>query len=572
MEGRNMDNMRVRIEEAHKITVFEAFQRSEKENIFFSGERYVMGYHFGHHFIGDFLTEEKIRETSCEKPVMIIAQTGSGKSTLVMEKILRLMKETGKRLLILASRTALANQYKQEIAKREMPHLLEELTPVGLNRRTEFGRVEVWTYQHAYYELVKEGQDFREFGAVVFDECHYFVQDASFDVFTHEILCLAVKNLRHCRRFYLTATPDMVADKIIEEEWKNWENMFRIPLNLFALPVRSPQFLLYEFEADYSYINPIFFRETEEIIDIIRASKEKFFICVDSKEVGEMVQNKLGTEVAEYIDAELKNGEKAEIVRNIISSEKFEKRVLIVTSFLDVGVNLQDEDLHNVVIFSASRTHFVQAIGRKRRKKDENVNLYIKILSSKRLKKLQGRIMAELKEIGMRINQEYDRRFSITQIQFPFFIEKRNGEIQMKYNGFTLSNLKFRYGELERMLDSSTRYESEEEGVAREYLRWIGIEERYPKCRWLGAKPDYRYKKLTDFLEKNCEIELDKEGFQNFRKDLLDLNNEVCVSNEKWRDDRLPHVEKINSFLDKCGMEYQMLSSQNPLSYKLERR
>lgn len=54
----------------------------------------------------------------------------------------------------------------------------------------------------------------------------------------------------------------------------------------------------------------------------------KFLICVDTKERGMFLQKQLGDEKAEYIDAELKNTEKAGMVETMIRKEKFEKRYL----------------------------------------------------------------------------------------------------------------------------------------------------------------------------------------------------------------------------------------------------
>lgn len=564
-----MENMSVKIVEAEKVTVFEAFMKSKRDELFVSGEGYVKGYHFGHHFVGDFLTDEKIRMVTSESPAMIISQTGTGKSTLVLDKILELVKDEGKRVLILVSRTALALQYKREVAKQEMPQLLEELTSLGIKRRTEFGTVEIWTYQFAYYELIKPDRDFHEFGAVVFDEFHYFVHDAAFDIFTYETLRLALQKFHHCRRFYLSATPDMAADKIIEEEWRNQGMMCKLPPYYYEKPPVRPHFYIYEFQADYGYVLPTFFKEDQEIVDLIKKSQEKFLVCVDNKERGENMQRQLGEE-AEFIDAELKNGEKSEIVEKIISNERFERRVLIVTSFLDVGVNLLDEGLHNVVVFSTCKTHFLQSIGRKRRRNNEKINLYIKIPTLKYLRKLHGVIMGRLEELLMKVNGlDCDNYFTITELEFPLYIKKEYGKIRIRYNGLTLTNLKFRYCEIEKIIDSGNKYESKEEGVAKEYLRWLGIEEKYSECHWIGVIPNKRYRDLSEFLEQHCEKDLDSVEFENFRKEFIVLHNELGC--ESWRKDRLPQKKRINEFLTQSGMNYRMVSLQNPLRHRIER-
>lgn len=61
----------------------------------------------------------------------------------------------------------------------------------------------------------------------------------------------------------------------------------------------------------------------------------------------------------------LKNTEKAKEVNAIISNEKFEKKVLIATSFLDVGINLKDDALRNIVIIAQIKHTFFSQLEEK---------------------------------------------------------------------------------------------------------------------------------------------------------------------------------------------------------------
>lgn len=180
--------------------------------------------------------------------------------------------------------------------------------------------------------------------------------------------------------------------------------------------------------------------------------------------------------------------------------------------------------------------------------------------------------MSELKEMTERINTwSFEGNYRITEIPFPLYLGKENGELLIKYNGFSCTNFKFRYEEIGKIIDSARQYDSAEEGVAREYLRWLNLEERYPGCHWLGTVPESRYKKLLAVIESYCEKDLTKEDFTEFRRKVLEVHNEI-EGEDKWREDRsMPQMTKINDFFMKCKVGYRVVPYKNPAYYRLER-
>jgi hypothetical protein len=63
-------------------------------------------------------------------------------------------------------------------------------------------------------------QFFNKYGAVVLDECHFFIQDAPYNELSQEILEGIITSAKHCVRIYLTATPDVCLEDIIKLEKK----------------------------------------------------------------------------------------------------------------------------------------------------------------------------------------------------------------------------------------------------------------------------------------------------------------------------------------------------------------
>lgn len=568
------DKPLTRIKKNEVQTIWTQFMQSPRNKEFSDVDEIVCGYHFRHQFINEILKNRDIQAMNAETPALIVSQTGTGKSTFVLEKLLLEAKRLGGKLLILASRTALALQYKKEAAKIEAPDLLDELTSKGWAKRRCIGDVEIWTYQ-AVKELLNDDKLKAEnFCIVVFDECHHFVQDAAFDKFTWETYSLLIQNFHHCRRIYLTATPEMVADEIIKMEIRH-AGRYANPHSLISSPyIPKFKFYIYEFEADYAYLCPNFFTEDKDIVDLIKnhTGDEKVLVCVDSKERGKKLLEEFGEEIAEYIDADLKNNEKAETVSEIIAEEKFDKKVLIATSFLDVGVNLKDVKLKKIVIYSTSKTHFIQAIGRKRKCRDETVDLYIKIPEIDELKKLSSNLSAKHKMMVKNV-KEYigeDKNF-IDDLPFPLYIKRINGKVAFQYNGFSLINVNFRCEEMKQFIGYAEQAESPQEGIAKVFLQWLGLEDNSDSLCWLGKSPGEQFAPLTELMMQYENVIMDKDKWEKFRDEFLNIFNQIA--DKKRRDDRIPGIGVINKILKQYNLPYEVKNThENPSRYKIERR
>lgn len=537
--------------------------------IFHTEDGYMTGRRFSHQFLSSLLTDQNICQLTNETPVFIDAPTGCGKTTFAMEHILPLTKQKGKRILILCSRTALKSQYQYDAIKREAPELLEQLTPVGIQKQSSIGVVDIYTYQAFQYQLKQKPLGFfQQYGSVIFDECHFFIYDAAFNEYTREILDDCIKKLHHCLRFYLTATPESCLDEIVKLEKTYSSKILKIGANNC-----KSQFFLYSIEKDYSYIKPCFFTNDSAIIDIIKedSSSSKYLVCVDNKELGQKLQKLLG-DISEYIDAEGKNNDKADFVDSIIQTETYDKKVLIATSFLDVGVNLTDEHLQKIVIYSTNKTHFIQSIGRKRRLTNETVTLYIKIPDLTYIKKLCGHLKVDLAQMLEYKNQLKTLvRHGLSSFAFPYYISCVNGEYQINYNGFTFTNLSSRITELQNMIRHAETAYSTNEGFAYHYLQWLNLERLYPECHWLGNTPDDMESDMHSFINNYINKELSREMFTQFCAEFLTQYNQL-FPHKKLRSDRSPGINKLKRVIAEHNWSYRITTiKNNGTTYRIEK-
>ena len=130
----------------------------------------------------------------------------------------------------------------------------------------------------------------------------------------------------------------------------------------------------YCFPTSKKNIEVKYFDEYSQIAEVMNQSKSKWLIFVSNK-----ASVKIWTDTLQIpFDVIHAEERKQEVVEEIIREEKFEKQALITTKLLDNGVNFKDEQLQNLVIDTVSETEFVQMLGRKRfRQEDESIRLYI---------------------------------------------------------------------------------------------------------------------------------------------------------------------------------------------------
>ncbi|MDO4329098.1 MAG: DEAD/DEAH box helicase family protein [Lachnospiraceae bacterium] len=485
-------------------------------------ESYVMGYDFQHGYISERLTKERVSQWNCQTPVFISAQTGAGKSTLIMDTLLPIMKERGKKIAICCSRSVLAQQMKRNAAKCELPDMAPELVDATIKygNRCNWGNVDVFTYQELALRMEDEKfcRNFQYYGAVICDEAHFFVEDAAFNRFTEQVFEFILKYAQRAVRVYLSATPEPVADLIADKEWDKVKirNHPYWPSQCF-----TPYFLFYNFRRDYSYVNPFFFEDWEFIIDEIKKDRtdDKWLIFVDRKETGRNLAEALGAQRALYVDADRKNNELSEAMAKLTEDKQFQIKVLIVTKFLDVGVDIWDSSLKKVVISTFSKTNFLQSIGRKRIKKDESLTLYIRIPDPEELSKKMQEIGMKKREVIENKKLFKQKNLILTDLLYPFFLEVHQGKTpRLSYNDFVFNAFAIQLKDLKELLSYEKR--GGKKAMAKLYLQWMDCKDLDREIRWLGKPQTDEQEQLEEFLSEWINQEMDRDKYLEFKQEL----------------------------------------------------
>lgn len=150
-------------------------------------------------WLSETISTQELKDMSPNRPKLISAQTGTGKSTLLLKKIVPIAIAEGKRVLYLCSRTALAIKVKEDCTRdevngelfcgkvrvKELPRLL---TAEGIKSRINFGAVDCATYQY----FIRNTEEFsaNNYSYVYLDEIHACVQDSQFLNQSYDILNL----------------------------------------------------------------------------------------------------------------------------------------------------------------------------------------------------------------------------------------------------------------------------------------------------------------------------------------------------------------------------------------------
>ena len=115
----------------------------------------------------------------------------------------------------------------------------------------------------------------------------------------------------------------------------------------------------------------------DQMSNSMPSQDNKWLIFVDKKSSGRALLKALRAMKvsAAYIDAAEKDPKSA--WKQLINKETLETSVLIATPVIECGVNVSDNTVRHVAILCTDRTTFIQLLGRKRRSKDEIVDLWV---------------------------------------------------------------------------------------------------------------------------------------------------------------------------------------------------
>ena len=392
-------------------------------------------------YLSDVITSEDIFSWEPETPVLISSQTGSGKKYFVIQSLLKpSIKDPNQKdtMLLLVNRQALNRQNKFDLAEflkdvigieKYEKALNEYYKNEGIdNLFIDFGAITICTYHQCYKRQLLKNKRFKY---IILDECHFFTSDSTFNIETDLMLEDIVNNGQPSVRIYMSATPEVALEPIINFEYnfkKNivdslttqWRDIKTSPDFAIKLANKSVtskdcynidaaidkerehwkiEFKFYYITRDYRYL---YFQSTysqvEDLIPDIQKSKNKWLIFINDSEVAKNFKKTLcAQEIScEFISRDfIKSNVKAkEEYDYLIENETSRQKVLIATSLIDNGINIKNDNIKsendkvlNIAIDSTDRTQFLQMIGRVRVSENDQINLYIREYTLEDIKK-----------------------------------------------------------------------------------------------------------------------------------------------------------------------------------------
>lgn len=383
--------------------------------------------------------------------IKIQAQTGSGKTYFITETLIPNLNDDEK-MLILVNRVKLKLQMKKELAEKyNVPYKdLDEL-----NKKIKFGNIYISSYQ-ALAEKLNDSEYtnesvYMDYDYIVCDEIHMITEDA----WTGNTTCLwehlIKEDHRGSKRIFISATMEELDKTINKCHEKNQEGCWGTGVNK-----------IYEYKTgiDYSYIEPYYFYKDETLLKHIIQDKSdhKWLIFIANKSQGE----KFKTTLEQYnITSEfIYSGSRSKENENIVNTNKFTCKVLITTSVLDNGVNIKDEQVKHVAIFTYSITNFIQSLGRVRFEDLNNVpkvNLYLPTFnSSKWINKLR-QYNKSYEQYTLFINnyEEFKRKFNKHEerlVKGLFYLDKND---KRQVDGLRLRQLIVNSNYIEKIIEES---------------------------------------------------------------------------------------------------------------------
>lgn len=315
--------------------------------------------------------KDEVESWDPRNPVMIDAQTGSGKSTFVREVCIQRALQADKNALYLINRTMISTQQKKKTMEDIQSPLRQRLTDEGIEAQEDFGNIRIITY-HKLPQFLNDEKNKEWISKLMYvfmDEVQFFTSDCMFNEFCGGILNMIPRHFKDCIRIYMTATSSEVLYPLAEAERNNYHDYNSL---LQYQPERV--FIRYVFPRNFESYKLNFFKDYEELQELLKQSDgHKWLVFVDSKKVGKTLLEEFKEE-AKYLDADSKN---TKTWKSIVNHEKFESRILITTPVLDCGANICDPALINIAVVTDNKASMLQMIGRKRLTPNEKVSIWV---------------------------------------------------------------------------------------------------------------------------------------------------------------------------------------------------
>lgn len=342
--------------------------------------------------------------------IFIKTPTGSGKTTFILNTLLEYAVSINERILYIANREIL----KKQIEKKLMMEIRYNFPNVN-NIEDKFMVMTYQEIENRHKKSIENSENLiLDCKYIVCDECHYFLNDSTFNTNTEFSYDIIKKSNKDSILIYMSATIDNIKDIIYEREGikdkeieSNCEPSRGMKIRLVK-QTKTPK--IYSSDIDYSYVKLHILKDVAKIYELINENRGKWLIFVDSKKNGTGINKSLLKKDIDtiFIDAELKSSDREakKATEHIEKYEAFSQDVVICTSVMDNGITISDIEVRNVIIMAYTQEEFIQMLGRVRmnidRIDDEHsiLNLYILTRNKNFFKKKLKNIERIIENIG----------------------------------------------------------------------------------------------------------------------------------------------------------------------------
>lgn len=492
--------------------------------------------------------------------ITINAQTGSGKTYFVLNVLYYKAKAAGKKILLFVPRR----------------HTLNQLQAI-LDEEQKGDIVLLQLYQKLEHTLntLERGEELSDYQKnnrvngknllyIVADESHYFFDDAMFNGSTDVSFAKVMNYSDKVITVFMSATSKILDNYLT--------NVLQKKIFPFAIP------------HDYSHIRNLYFfkkdSDLENLLEDWHILGVKALLFIQSPSKGIEIKKKYPDDTifacsksnpssATYYKKAVDENE----IEKVLKNEIFETQFFVATSCFDVGVNIKDSKLHNIVIDMKDEHSLIQCLGRKRIV-DENdyVDVYIKLQTSQSL------------NTGIRKNRELlaPAEYLMSHTQYEFI---------KKYKKVAYDNLLI-YDQVDEV-DEKLYHKQVNQMMYHKLLAQIETNRTILndyKCRGVFPQDNYGYAKFISSLFNRWDADRDMffyevldNGMHENKRKLELLEKYLCENVRKTypnRADREPliqavglkskrsdgtygsryvkSVDAINDFLRKMQLPYQI--------------
>lgn len=505
--------------------------------------------------------------------IFIKSATGTGKTKFILWVLLKMAIEREWEILYLTNRKISVAQIKRELCEMhgiELANIQEISEFQGICVKS-YQNIEEWIEGTSLFYATCEMQKYQ---IIVFDEAHYFVQDATFNsgIFLWEEM---LRKLRNPISIFMSATLDefqqIYMQRIIDVPLQKIESNQVSKFKKYYFPrlcgLSSGTIWEYNLDKTYDYVTPKFFNEIDEIAKIISLDKteEKWLIFVSNKKKANELMKILG-ECAAYVDADT-CAEDSKDLDEIIKRERFIVKVLVCTQVLDNGINLHDSLLKNIVIMSSNKTEFLQMLGRKRIKSGstDRITLYLPLLHKNYFNGLlhknieqQLRYVNWLKNSGNELQQEFFQDTEFCRFMSAT-VKMRKGRAHVSM--FAEAELNNRREFCEKMI---AKFDESQFAFAEEQMKWMNLNCSFELIeeQVIGFEEKNKKKlQFISFLNRKLGVIMRKEEQLEFRREFARFVKEAFEENLTDREERLCGLNIINKFLRGNNMEFEVIAT-----------